>query len=52
MADGGMFVWSVFLIASSLVFLVANRNWGQVLVDHPSLLVGMLVAALVGMLWI
>jgi tight adherence protein B len=38
--------------AMLLIILLLNRNYGQVLLDHPNLLVGMFGAELLGVLWI
>jgi tight adherence protein B len=35
-----------------LAVLLLNRSYGQILLDHPSLLVGMLISELFGALWI
>jgi tight adherence protein B len=38
--------------AMLVLILVINRRYGQILLDHPSLLVGMFVFELLGALWI
>jgi tight adherence protein B len=43
----------LILPPAMLVFiLLANRKYGQALLDHPSLLVGMFIFELIGALWI